>query len=188
MKKPDGYDQSEAKDGVFKRPSAGPCILGVTNATTQKNKNQEQQLVLFLDIAEGEFKNFYRQQGERFNKKQYLRFYQNTEGKSLPHFKGIVLAFEESNQGFKFDFDESTLVKRRIGANLREEEYVRTKDGAIGTNLRVAYLCSVRSVVEGKHKVLPIKKLARQEPGDDDEFEPPPQDEFDQRASEHSQF
>lgn len=173
MRKPNGYDDSEAIEGGFRSPQAGPCIMGVAKVTTQNNRNGEQQLLLFLDIAEGEFKNFYRRQGERFQNDKYLRFWQNTEGKSLPHFKGLIKSFEESNSRFVFNFDESMLVHKKIGANLREKEYVRSSDGTIGTYLKVAYLCSTRSVLEGKHKVLPVEKLSQQndqqrEPGIDD--------------------
>jgi hypothetical protein len=171
MRKPDNYDQSEAIEGGFREPHAGPCILGIVKADVQKNRNGEQQLVLFLDIADGEFKNYYRRQTERFNKSRYLRFYQNTEGKGLPHFKGIIRAIEEANPGFTFDWNESSLSRKKIGGNLRDEEYVRTNDGTIGTSLRVAYLCSIKSIEAGEHKVLPVRKLAPQqsrEPGVDD--------------------
>lgn len=182
MRKPDGYDQSDAIEGGYRGPQAGPYILGIVNAFTQNNRNSEQQLVLFLDIAEGEFKNYFRRQTDRFNKNRYLRFYQNTEGKGTPYFKGTINAIEESNPGFQFDFNDSTLVHKKLGGNLREEEYVRTSDGAIGTALRVAYLCSKRSILEGGHKVLPVKKLQQEtqrEPGVDDI----PPDDFNQDSS-----
>lgn len=170
MRKPEHYDEAEAIKGGFREPSAGPCILWIVKANVQKNKNGEQQLVLFLDIAEAEFKNFYRRQTERFNKNRYLRFWQNTEGKSLPHFKGLIKSIEEGNPGYTFDFNEATLLHKKIGGNLREEEYLRT-DGTVGTSLRVAYLCSIRSVLAGEYKVLPVKKLQnsqQREPGIDD--------------------
>lgn len=177
MNKPNGYDAAEAREGGFRQPAAGPVILGVTRVYVQKNKNQEDQLVLFLDIAAGPFKNFFRQQSERFNADRYLRFYQNVEGESLSHFKGVITAFEESNVGFKFDWNEETLVHKKIGGNLREEEFMR-RDNSIGTNLRVAYLCSIRSVEAGEHKVQPVKKLVQKQ--DLSGFDAPPPDDFNQ--------
>jgi len=180
MRKPDNFDDAEAREGGFREPHARPCVLGIVRVNIEI-KSGEQRAIFFLDIAEGEFKNYYRRQSERFNKNRYLRFYQNTEGKGLPYFKGIINAIEEGNDGYKFDWDESTLAHKKIGGNLREEEYIRTSDGTIGTNLRVAYLCSIRSVLAGEHKVLTIKKLAQQqarEPGVDDI---PPED-YDQTS------
>ena len=182
MRKPDGYDRSKAIEGGYRDPEAGPCILGIVNTNIRNNRNGEQQLVLFLDIAEGEFKNHFTRMSKRLNKNCYLRFYQNTEGDSTPHFKGIIAAIERGNQGFQFDWNESTLIKKKIGGNLREEEYLR-RDGTVGTALRVAYLCSIETVLAGKHKVLSVKKLPQRgyerEPGVDDI----PPDDFNQDTS-----
>ena len=177
MRKPEGYEQSEAVEGGFRSPSAGPCIIGITR-TQVEVKNGEQRIVLYCDIAEGEFKNYYRRQSEKWNKNRYLRYYQKTEGKSLPYFKGIITTMEKENS-FVFDWNEASLHFKKTGANLQEEEYRRT-DGSIGTVLRIAYLCSMESVHAGQHKVLPIKKLKEEpqerEPGMDDI----PPDEYDQ--------
>ncbi len=154
-----------------------------------KSKEGESQVIFFFDIAEGELKNFYRRQTERFKKNRFLRVYQNTEGKGLPHFKGIIQAIEEGNPPYKFDFNEAGLLHKKIGANLREEEYYRESDGTIGTSMRVAYLCSIRSVQAGEHKVLPVKKLAQKQnkqPGDDGE-ESQPYD-FDQTPVNQDDF
>lgn len=158
MLKPMGYDEAEAQEGGFRQPGPGPCILGITGVQMQKNSSGEQQLLFYIDIAEGVFKNYYRRLGERFKSNRFLRHYQNCEGKSLPHFKGIIKAIEEGNPGYKFDFNESSLLYKKIGGNLREEEYER-RDGSIGVALRVAYLCSIRSVQTGEHKILPLKKF-----------------------------
>jgi len=180
MRKPDGFDNSPTREGGFKQPPAGPCVLGIVRATVENSSHGNQQIILFLDIAEGPFKNFFRGTGERFGRDAYMRHYQGTEGKSLPFFKGLIKAIEESNPPFKFDFNEGLLSRKLIGGNLREEEYAK-KDGTVGIRLRPAYLCSVQSIREGGHKVQPVKKLAvSREPGDDADFAPPPPDNFDQ--------
>jgi hypothetical protein len=180
MHKPEGYDGSDAREGGFREPAAGPCVLGIINAAAEVSSHGNAQLVFHLDIAEGTFKNHFRARGERFNGNFYMRHYQGTEGKSLPYFKGLIKAIEESNPGYKFDFNEGTLVHKLVGGNLREEEYAK-RDGTVGTRLKPAYLCSVDSIRKGGHKVLPIKKLPRAEgPGDDTGFDAPPPDDFDQ--------
>lgn len=186
MLKPEGYDSSDAVEGGFRKP-LGPQILGVTGVMIQKNKDQQQQLVLQLDIAEGEFKNYYRKKGERDNKNRYLRFYQNTEGKSLPHFKGLVKAFEEGNN-FTFSFNETELLRKKIGGVLREEEYQKNPDSDIIIVTKVAYLCSVRSIEAGEHKPLGLKKLSKNQPIGDMGFDPPPEEHYDQRPPEEQGF
>jgi hypothetical protein len=181
MHKPEGFDSADTREGGFREPPAGPCIMGIVRAVAGKSNNQNDQLVFDLDIAEGAFKNHYREKGVKFNGNFYLRHYQGTDGKSLPYFKGLIKAIEESNPGYKFDFNEGALSRKLIGANLREEEYVKKSDGSIATRLKPAYLCSVESIRKGGHKVLPLKKLPKHEPGVDEEFAPPPPDEFDQR-------
>jgi hypothetical protein len=182
MRKPDGYDGAEAKNAGFREPVAGPCILGIIRATAGKSDNGNPQLTIELDIADGPFKNFYREKSERFNQSWYLKHWQGTEGKSIPYFKGLIVAIEESNPGYKFDFNEATLSRKLIGGNLREEEYAK-KDGSIGVRMKIAYLCSLQSVTTGGHKVLPTKKLvsaASREPGVDDI----PPENYDQRQPE----
>ena len=188
MRKPDGFEDSEAREGGFKQPAPGPCILKVENATIQfAEKDNTQVLYLRLDIAEGPFKGFYQRQSEQFNNDRLLRFYQGTEGKSLPHFKGIILAFEEGNAPFKFQWNEGDLVGKKIGANLREHEWFSVKKQEIIPILKVEYLCSIRSVMAGEHKAMSIKKLKAQ-PGTQGDmgFSDPPPNDFDQRQPEEN--
>ena len=181
MRKPDGFDSAEAKEGGFREPAAGPCILGIVRAVAGNSDKGNPQLIFDLDIAEGAFKNHYREKGEKFNGNYYLKHWQGTEGNGLPFFKGLIKAIEESNPGFVFDFNEELLSHKLIGANLREEEYIKKSDNSIGTRLKPAYLCSVQSIREGRYKVLPIKRLVHKDvPEGDLGFGEPPPEDFDQ--------
>lgn len=158
IQKPAGYDTAEAREGGFQEPKAGPYILGIVRADVEK-KGGVQKLVMQLDIASGRFKHYFKKQGDRFQKNRFLRVFQDIDTeKGLPHFKGIILAIEQSNPGYIFEFDEKTLVGKFVGGNLRDEEYEK-QDGSIGTCLRIGYLCSVGSVERGEHKVMSVKKL-----------------------------
>jgi hypothetical protein len=158
LNKPAGYDSAEAAEGGFREPKPGPCILGVVKCEIE-TKDGHQQLAFQLDIAEGPLKNYYSIQGKRFGKNRLLRVWQKTDEDSLPYFKGLIDAFEKSNPGFKFEFDEKSLEKKLIGGNLRAEEYDKNGEVIISPFLKVAYLCSVESVRNGEHRVLPVKKL-----------------------------
>ena len=164
LNKPAGYDSAEAIEGGFREPKPGPCILGVVKCDLEEKTDLEtnqryQQLAFQLDIASGPLKNYYSMQGKKFQKNRLLRVWQKIDGDSLPHFKGLIGAFERSNPGFKFEFDEKSLEKKLIGANLRAEEYDKNGDIVISPFLKVAYLCSVESANNGEHRVLPVKKL-----------------------------
>lgn len=158
MLKPIGYDTAEVTLPGIRLPKAGPVILGIKTAVVDVGRNNYEYLLLFLDIAEGPFKNFYREQSERWNRRRYLRHFQSTGGAATPYFKGFISAVESSNPGYTFHFDEKSLVGKKIGGNLRDTEY-RRRDGTIGMALRVAYLCSVISIKAGEHRALAPKRL-----------------------------
>jgi hypothetical protein len=159
LNKPAGYDSAEAVEGGFREPKPGPCVLGVVKCEIETKDDGHQQLAFQLDIAEGPLKNYYSIQSKRFGKNRLLRVWQKTDDDSLPYFKGLIDAFEKSNPGFKFEFDEKSLEKKLIGGNLRAEEYDKGGEVIISPFLKVGYLCSVESVKNGEHRVLPIKKL-----------------------------
>lgn len=81
---------------------------------------------------------------------------------ALPFFKGFVTALESSNDGYKFDNDESKMVGLKIGFVLGEEEYEgRDKNGAPKIKVRsyVAERHSVQTILDGDFKVPEFKKM-----------------------------
>lgn len=158
MNKPNGYDSAPAT--TFEgggMPLPGAYVLGIIGAECKQSNNGNEMLVLSLDIVEGQYKNNYRNLGERLKKDCLLRHYRVTDSeKSLPYFKGDIKAIEDSNQGFKFNFDEKTLRGKYVGGMLREEEYEKSS-GEIATVLKIAFLCSVERVRSGA-LVVPKKK------------------------------
>lgn len=164
MQKPNGYDDAEAKSGGADFPTlaAGGYVAKIVTAETKRSKNGNEMLVLAVDIAEGDDKDFYSKLSERLNKPAYPNIYQLTEGDHVSYFKGLIAAVEHSNAGFKFNFDEQKLVGKRLGINLREEDYLN-KEGEVKSILKVAYFCSVEDVRAGL-QVLPKKTLAGGKP------------------------
>lgn len=160
MEKPSNYDSAKAETrGEFKKIPAGGHILGIVGVENGKTSAQSKggvrnQLILSLDIAEGEFKNEYRKMTEKFGKPCYLKSYLPYEGTDVPFFKGAITSIEKTN-GFLWNWDERTLVGKKVGANLREKEYIN-KNGELKTILEVAYLCSSDTIKEGV-AVLPVK-------------------------------
>lgn len=159
MYKPNGYDSVEAKEFTgFNSPSAGAYVFGICDAEERTSKNGNPMLVLHLDIAEGEFKGNYSELSKRFSKDRLLKHYRVLSDENSGYVKGDVKAIEESNRGFKFNFDEKTLRGKLVGGMLQEEEYL-ANDGTVKTSLKVAYLCSVEKARSGSLKPMQPKKL-----------------------------
>ena len=77
-------------------------------------------------------------------------------------FKGFIKAVEESNPGYVWNWDESTLKGKKVGLILQEEEYVPTGGthaGELRTRLIVKQVVNVETIKSGKFKVPELKKL-----------------------------
>ena len=80
--------------------------------------------------------------------------------KALGMFKHFTNCVEESNPGFKWNWQEQKLVGLRFGATLQEEEYEKN-DGSVGTRLVVRDIKTVKQIMDGDFKVPTTKKLER---------------------------
>ena len=118
----------EAKD--FERVTPGGYVCGITNV---KDVPAQEYLLIEYDIAEGNLKNYYRQ---LYEKKDFWggKFVKSYKEKALPFFKGFITAVENSNNGYKCNYDETTLKRKLIGLVFAEEEY-KKNDGTIGKRL-----------------------------------------------------
>lgn len=163
MQKPNDYDNSEAKtfEG-FDNPPSGPYVMGICAAFEGKTANQDPKLVISLDIAKGKYKNFYRDLSDKIGKDCFVKLHQGTEGKATPYFKGAIKAIEESNQGYKFNFDEKTLPRKFVGAMLKESFYTNSA-GEEKSVLKVAYLCSVAKAESGSLKIPEPERASNQQ-------------------------
>ena len=144
--------------GDLKRLPAGGYICKYTNVEDNPKKNY---LYMEFDIAEGEFKGYFADLDERagfWAGKCYRSYKEN----ALPMFKRMCSAVTKSNKGFIFDgnehCDESTLVGKKVGMILGEEEYIGN-DGSTKTRLYVAREVDIADIKAGKFKIPELKKL-----------------------------
>ena len=157
--------------GDSRRLPAGGYICKYTNVEDNSEKNY---LYMEFDIAEGEFKGYYKELEERLDF-WGGRCYRSYTEKALPMFKRMCSAVTKSNKGFIFDgnehCDESTLIGKKIGMILGEEEYIGN-DGSVKTRLYVAREVDVADIKSGKFKVPALKKLpnSADETKNDDSF------------------
>ena len=156
MKPIDLSNVSEATN--YKSVTPGGYTCKITSVIDEEKK---EYLRIEYDIADGEFKDYFSDlyKSKAFWAAHTIKSYKES---ALPFFKAFITAVESSNNGFKWDSDETKLRGKYVGFVLAEEEY-RKKDGTTGTRL---YVDRPRSVdaIKAKDFKIPPKKLLPAEP------------------------
>ena len=159
------YEQTRAYTDIEQLPKGG-YVCRILDTAVQDNQYGQSIKILF-DIAEGEYAGYYQHKydaSQRSDKKWPGVFILNvpnddnterdnwTKGK----FKTFVVALEESNPGYHFDWDESKFKGKLIGFifNYRQYEF----NGGTGFAPNAAKSASVSAIREGKFKI-PKDKL-----------------------------
>lgn len=172
-----GYDKTAAYDGSNEKLPAGGYICRIIKAWVETTMSGSEQIVLALEIAEGEHAGFY---GRQFSSRKenypnakwpciYRQFTLNQEGQTNPFFKGLIKCIEESNYGYGWNWQEATLQNKLVGMIFREEEY-EANDGAIKIALRPAFPRSVQRIKDGVD-VPEIKRLNKSRENSFDPFQ-----------------
>lgn len=167
------YDDTKAYGEIQQLPKGGYelIVMGVQVESNSKGK----YLKIACDISYGEYLGFFKtdygnQQTE--DKKwhcNYLLSIPNDDGTEQDgwtkrRFKTVMEAFEDSNSGYHWNWDEESLKGKKIGGlfNIREYE----KDGKVKSATNLAQLVSVKSIREKTYK-LPEDKLLNKKPSAD---------------------
>jgi hypothetical protein len=146
INKPADWDSIETLSDD--RPTEGAYIFKIIDSTVEPAKNFEQGniLKLELDIAEGEFKEHYTHLSSKLNKNCLLKYYQLCEKKSsLPFFKKLINDIEQSNIGYTFDFNCSTLRGKYVGGYAFYEKY-QSKNGQWKDILKIDKFATVNDI------------------------------------------
>lgn len=160
-----GYDNAASYDGSVERLPAGGYICRILKAWCENSANGSEMLVLALEIAEGEYAGYAKRQFERKKANNPNAAWGCTlrqltlgfDGQTSPYFKGLIKSIEESNAGYKWNWQEATLANKMVGMIFREEEF-ETNTGDIKTTVRPAFPRSVQSIRDGV-KTPEIKRL-----------------------------
>lgn len=161
MKQIENFENVKAISGEFARPTAGGYICHITHVkdvpydeTTKKGD----YLKIEFDIVHGEFKRYYLDSSLRNGGQWWGNFIRSYKESAQGMFKHFINCVEESNAGYKWDWQEQRLEAKLIGLVLGEEEY-RKNDGSIGTRLIVKDIKTVEQIMDGDFKVPTTKKL-----------------------------
>lgn len=151
------------ENGQFRKLEPGGYVAQIVSVTNDENK---EYLEVWYDIAQGDFKGYYKEQYEKFNNWSG-KFYRSYKEKALSMFKGFITSVEKSNQNYEWDWDESKLRGKFIGIVLGEEEYIPQGGkyaGQLRTRAVVTKVTDVNSIRLGNFKVPELKKLKQEEP------------------------
>ena len=167
MRAINNFENVQATTGEFNKPTAGGyCIeiLAVKDVHMNEQTGKGDYLKIDYDICHGEFAGYYTKQNERFGGDwlaSFIRSYKETAAGMFKHFINCV---EESNPGFKWTWDEKSLIHKYVGVVLGEEEYEK-KDGSVGVKMVVKGIKTIRQIADGDFKIPPIKKLDKKASG-----------------------
>ena len=156
MIKPRDYDQAESRSSGS--VSQGMIPAGGHGAVIHKAEVKKdefgERMFLYFDIQEGsEWDNYYSKKYAREGQfsanpqwKGVFRqaVYKKDSDETNPYFKGMVSAIEDSNNGFRWNFDELTLKGKKVGIVFREKEFKGT-DGAVHTTSEPLYCCDIKN-------------------------------------------
>lgn len=153
IKKPNNWNEVREYTDKKKLP-LDAYVCEIRKAVVQHTDYGE-QLCLLFEIVEGDFRDYYtkdfRENTNQDKKwKGVLRqFIPKDDGSERDEwtkssFKGLVTSVEKSNPGYQWDWDESSLVKKKVGILYRNEEW--EYEGKNGWTVRPFRAISVESV------------------------------------------
>ena len=126
INKPSDWEEIQPA-GLGGRLPADGYVLHIIDAEVKTSESGWQYLDLTIDIAEGDFKNYYarnyeNQSGDK-NWRGHYRQGTPANKNSGGYFKGLITAIEQSNQGYQWDWNEKSLIGKEVGCLFRDEEW-----------------------------------------------------------------
>lgn len=162
MIKPNDWETTQAATGEgYPQLPKGGYVCKVIQAKEEDISNGRKALVIAFDIAEGEHQNYYKNRFDADNanftikepkwKGTYRLVETTREGKTNPFLKGFITVVENSNKGYKFDFDEKTLKDKVFGGVFGYEEFMT--DNGIRSNIKCKLALTVDKIRKGDFKI-----------------------------------
>lgn len=162
------YQGYEAKKsgGYVELPPAGAYIGKILEVKVEPSYDKSHdQIVLMLDITEGEYANRYMEQyndaKERFPETKFkgvlrITVPEDNDGDDKAWirrvFEGNMWAIENSNTGYAWDWDEKKLKGKKVGFSVRKRFY--TYNGKDRETTEIARLESIEEIKQGKVKLM----------------------------------
>lgn len=159
MKNINWKEVEAARPGEFNRLPAGGYICQITAVEDEPSK---EYLKIEFDIADGEFKGYYR---SLYKNKSFWggNFIKSYKTKALGFFKHMLECIEKSSRGFKandFNGDERQLVGKFVGLVIGYEEYVG-KDNKVKQRIYIDAFRTASEIKNGEFDVPELKALTQ---------------------------
>ena len=168
------FDIEKTKEyGDFQMLPRGGYVCVIMDTKIEDRADGSQVIILAVDIAEGEYAAYFQQDLARQteNKTWHCRYWLNVpkdDGSERDEwdkrkFKTFTTSLEKSNEGYKFDWDESKFKGKLIGGLFNYREF-ETSSGTVGEAPNLAQFRSVDAIRKGDYKLPKDKKLANVSP------------------------
>lgn len=168
MKRFNGFE-SKMMTGYEDIP-AGGYVCKIMNAEEKQNRNGGSRLELSIDIAEGEYANFYAKRYREDTREDkrwggvFTMFLPNDDGSERDgwaknRFNNLIGCVEDANPGYHWDWNEKTLTGKKIALVFRKEEYARS-DGGVGAKVKPFKCIGIGDCRDGKWGKYEDKLLA----------------------------
>lgn len=179
MKPVNNWNQVKAASDRQQLPKGGyVCrIMNSEIKTYNGTKGTFERLEISIDVAEGEFKDFYAAdyRGQNQEDKKWrgvLRLYvPKDDGSDMDEWtksklKAATNAVEDSNQGYHWDWNEAGLKGKLVGCLIRNEEW--EYNGRTGWNTKPFKFVPVSDIKNGKFEIPKDKPLNKKTSDSDD--------------------
>lgn len=179
MKPVNNWEQVKAASDRQQLPKGGyVCrIMNSEIKTYNGTKGTFERLEISIDVAEGEFKDFYAAdyRGQNQENKKWrgvLRLYvPKDDGSDMDEWnksklKAATNAVEDSNQGYHWDWNEAGLKGKLVGCLIRNEEW--EYNGRTGWNTKPFKFVPVSDIKNGKFEIPKDKPLNKKTSDSDD--------------------
>lgn len=160
MKQYQGFSRTDVIKSSERLP-AGGYVLKIMDVTYQENDWGE-LILLSFDIAEGEQKDYFSNnyRGQTGEDKKWKGTYRlrvpkddgtEQDGWAKKRFNTVIVAFEESNPGYHWNWDEQTMKGKLIGGLFNNKEY--EFEGRHGFFTNCHSLVAVEKIRSGKFEI-----------------------------------
>jgi hypothetical protein len=157
----EGYEGKKSSNYIDLPPVG--AYIGEIQAAREAEQNGRPVVELFMEITEGEYKNrfheVYEDQKERFGDNvkykgifRLVPYMEGDEDWRRKVFEENLWAVEQSNPGYKWDWDEKKLKGKKVGISIRKRLY--TYNGKDRETTEIGRLESIEEIKAGKVKPL----------------------------------
>lgn len=168
MKQISNYENAKVLTGESTQLPKGGYICNIIEVK-EVQSDRAHYLSLAFDIAEGEYMGHFTKlfNGNTSETKKWRGVYNlfiPDEGNqyyedTLTKFKTAMVNFEDSNNGYHWDWNEQSLKGKQIGIIFGEKEFMPEGSNDVIIITEPRGIRSVQQIKEGKFKLPPIKKL-----------------------------